>query len=78
MEHELKEAKACSSSPEMREKIYAIKSLCELILETQTSSTSVNTYNTTPIIQPVTGQQATNESNRLQIDEANGDSIFDF
>ena len=78
IENELLEAKACTNSSQIREKVYAIKSLSELILEAQMSSAPVETYTTTPNVQPVSRTLGANESNRLQMDEANGDSIFDF
>lgn len=77
MENELIEAKACTTDFQIREKVYAIKSLCELILDTPPIS-SVKTTNPSAHIQPITETLAPKESNRLKMDEANGDSIFDF
>ncbi len=76
MESELIEARASRDGAQMREKVYAIKSLCDLILETPLSST-MKTNDTTSNVQLAARPLATND-NQLQVDEANGDSIFDF
>lgn len=79
MEKELYEAKASPSEARIRERVQAIKSLCELILEeSDTGSTSVapsisHTYSSQP------AQPANVQPKKMQMDdEANGDSLFDF
>lgn len=76
MEKELLEAKSSSSDARIRERVQAIKSLCELVLEeSDTGSVSAvasisHTYNAPPAgLQPKKMQME---------DEANGDSLFDF
>lgn len=80
MEKELLEAKSSSSDARIRERVQAIKSLCELVLEeSDTGSVSVvasisHTYNAPPAAQP-----AGLQPKKMQMeDEANGDSLFDF
>ncbi|OHX45885.1 YwdI family protein [Cytobacillus oceanisediminis] len=80
MEKELLEAKSSSSDARIRERVQAIKSLCELVLEeSDTGSVSdvasiSHTYNAPPAAQP-----AGLQPKKMQMeDEANGDSLFDF
>ncbi|AND42516.1 MULTISPECIES: YwdI family protein [Cytobacillus] len=80
MEKELLEAKSSSSDARIRERVQAIKSLCELVLEeSDTGSVSAvasisHTYNAPPAAQP-----AGLQPKKMQMeDEANGDSLFDF
>ncbi|MCM3528828.1 YwdI family protein [Cytobacillus oceanisediminis] len=79
MEKELLEAKSSSSDARIRERVQAIKSLCELVLEeSDTGSVSAvasisHTYNAPP------AQPAGLQPKKMQMeDEANGDSLFDF
>ncbi len=44
IEEELKEAKGTNSDAKIRERVHAIKTMCELILEESTTVTSTN-YN---------------------------------
>jgi hypothetical protein len=84
MEEELKLAKNSTKKENLREKVYSIKILCELILE---DKQGLQEAPTTPITayQPVTTQPpfqqpvSLNQPKKLEMeDEANGDSLFDF
>jgi hypothetical protein len=89
IEEELKEAKGTHSDAKIRERVHAIKTMCELILEESTTVTSMTTTSAA-INKPsnlivsnpaYTGQVASmpNQQERLIIDEeSNGESIFDF
>ena len=90
IEEELKEAKDTNSNAKIRERVHAIKTMCELILEesttvtnsTTTTSATVNNASNLVISNPAySGQVASipNQQERLIIDEeSNGESIFDF
>ncbi|GIN63123.1 hypothetical protein J27TS8_31160 [Robertmurraya siralis] len=73
IEEELKQAKQSDSEVRTREKIYAIKTLCELVLEQKTSRQSP-----APIIEPQRAVQYQQPAKMKVDDEANGDSLFDF
>ncbi|WP_313803312.1 YwdI family protein [Cytobacillus sp.] len=79
IEEELHEAKGNTNEARIRERIYSIKSLCELILDEQVMpAASKSTFvPQQPVqqVQPVSIQQP----KRLEMeDDANGDSLFDF
>jgi hypothetical protein len=81
MEKEIIEAKDSSNAARLRERVHAIKSLCELILDEpeqpKGTSSSFQSYvqPTAQHVQPSTIQQ----SKRLEMDDsANGESLFDF
>ncbi len=79
IEEELHEAKGNTNEARIRERIYSIKSLCELILDEQVQpAAQKNTFvSQQPAhhAQPVSIQQP----KRLEMeDDANGDSLFDF
>ncbi|WP_080843784.1 YwdI family protein [Cytobacillus gottheilii] len=90
MEKELREAKGLTQSSLVRERVHAIKSLCELILEnggeSQQMSSMPVSYSVPvpqpqpqPQILPQTPVPAIQPAKRLEMeDEANGDSLFDF
>ena len=89
IEEELKEAKGTNSNAKIRERVHAIKTMCELILEESTTVTSTTTTSATAnnasnlvVSNPAyRGQVASmpNQQERLIIDEeSNGESIFDF
>ena len=90
IEEELKEAKDTNSNAKIRERVHAIKTMCELILEesttvtsstTTTSATANNASNLVVSNRAYSGQVASmpNQQERLIIDEeSNGESIFDF
>ncbi|CAI9396358.1 YwdI family protein [Niallia sp. Sow4_A1] len=86
IEDQLLEAKTSDSDARIRERVYAIKSLCELVLE-QEGKESI-TYQhpvqkpsfqamqaplTIPKQQPIQTQ-----TNKIKMAEGNGDSLFDF
>jgi hypothetical protein len=81
IEEELRQAKQSDTEAKMREKIYAVKTLCELVLEEQPSQeTAVKTLSPSPapvqtqMLNPTYGQPP-----KMKIDEeSNGDSLFDF
>jgi hypothetical protein len=77
IEAELIEAKKTQSDAKVREHVYAVKALCELILEEQTT-TKNNTLTAMPtstVVQPV---DIPKQSRLKEDDGANGDSLFDF
>ncbi|MFD2680762.1 YwdI family protein [Bacillus seohaeanensis] len=88
MEAEIGKAKVAEKSQEVREHVYSIKALCEVLLEESASDlgsfipptspqTNIN-YVQTPQ-QPSTQTVQVSEKERLQTDDgANGDSLFDF
>ena len=89
IEEELKEAKGTNSDAKIRERVHAIKTMCELILEESTTVTSttttlanINKLSNLIVSNPTyRGQVASmpNQQERLIIDEeSNGESIFDF
>ena len=89
IEEELKEAKGTNSDAKIRERVHAIKTMCELILEesttitsTTTTSATVNKSSNLVVSNPAyRGQVASipNQQERLIIDEeSNGESIFEF
>lgn len=84
IEEELKLAKNSTRQENLREKVYSIKILCELILDDKQVPQEPKT---TPLasFQPVIAQPAfqqpvsLNQTKKLEMeDEANGDSLFDF
>jgi hypothetical protein len=80
IEEELKRAKLNDNEKSLREKVYSIKIMCELILdEKDQENTSV------AIKSPVAVQQShatsfslMNQPKKLNDDDANGDSLLDF
>jgi hypothetical protein len=85
IEEELKQAKTSTKQEQLREKVYSIKILCELILDEKQVSREIQ-VNPTPVYQPIMAQptfqsQPTtlNQPKKIEMDdEANGDSLFDF
>ncbi|MEH7011169.1 YwdI family protein [Neobacillus niacini] len=84
MEEELKLAKNSTKQENLREKVYSIKILCELILDEKQIQQEAP-LNPIPAYQPVTVQPSfqqpvsLNQPKKLEMeDEANGDSLFDF
>jgi hypothetical protein len=84
MEQELQAAKSSGTNSQVRERVQAIKTLCELVLESQTGETTRDLPRSQPVI-PAIGEQILTPSplqtqpKKLQIDdESNGDSLFDF
>ena len=84
IEEELKLAKNTTKQENLREKVYSIKILCELILdEKQIQQESKPTP--VAVFQPVVAQPSfqqpvsLNQPKKLEMEnEANGDSLFDF
>ncbi|MGD6959289.1 YwdI family protein [Rossellomorea aquimaris] len=86
IEHELGKAKSAEKSQQIREHVYSIKALCEVLLEENhgaaTAASSFQTQQTMPYLQasqpsqkPVTIQK----EEPLETDDgANGNSLFDF
>ncbi|MGG3469419.1 YwdI family protein [Neobacillus pocheonensis] len=84
IEAELKLAQSSQKQETLREKIYSIKILCELILDEKPGKSEV-VVNPAPMVQPVLTQPVFQQpvslpqSKKLELgDEANGDSLFDF
>ena len=91
IEEELRLAKTSAKEENLREKIYSIKILCELILDEKQVSMRPAAATAQPVItqqvyqQPLMNQQVFQQGPSLQQpkkiemdDEANGDSLFDF
>lgn len=93
IEEELKLAKNSTKQENLREKVYSIKILCELILDEKQVQqeapampiTAYQPVTTQPAFQPAVSQQSfqqpvsLNQPKKLEMeDEANGDSLFDF
>lgn len=81
MERELQLAKTDSRDENLREKIYSIKILCEVILEDKTANGTEMTSNvSSAVYQPAAVQPVSmNQAKKMQTDDgANGDSLFDF
>jgi hypothetical protein len=75
IESELNKAKQAEGSVKLRENVHSIKILCELILE-DSGSGSVRSVALQPQIQSI--PTTTLSVKKLEEDEANGDSLFDF
>lgn len=75
MEEELRQAKLSDNEANVRERIHAVKTLCELVLEEQP-----NLENTVqPIATPTLIPSQMVSPQKMKLDkEANGDSLFDF
>jgi hypothetical protein len=84
MEQELLEAKSSGTTAQVRERIQAIKTLCELVLDHPSGETKRELVRSNPEIRAIPQQVPTPspiqpQPKRLQIDEeSNGDSLFDF
>jgi hypothetical protein len=91
IDEELKLAKAAAREENLREKIYSIKILCELILDDKQAAMKPSAPIQPAVVtqqvyqQPLINQQVFQQPSSLQQpkkiemdDEANGDSLFDF
>ena len=87
MEDELSEAKKMSSESKIRERAYAIKAICELILDESFVSSSTNEstarkqvmVSTPPLMKSIQNQPFSQQQNVLKMEDgANGESLFDF
>ncbi|MEH7251484.1 YwdI family protein [Neobacillus niacini] len=84
IEDELKQAKNSTKQENLREKVYSIKILCELILDEKQNLQQVPSV-PSAVYQPVMAQPSfqqpvsLNQPKKIEMeDEANGDSLFDF
>jgi hypothetical protein len=79
MESELHKAKLAESSVKLRENVHSIKVLCELILE-DSGSKEVRSIPERVALQPQIQSitPTTLSVKKLEEEEANGDSLFDF
>lgn len=84
MEQELQAAKSSGTNSQVRERVQAIKTLCELVLESQMGEPTHELPRANPMIpikekQILTPSPLQTQPKKLQIDdESNGDSLFDF
>lgn len=83
MENELHKAKSAQGTSQLRENVHSIKVLCELILEENQSGVTGNLAGTTN--SPAVSKQTSTvvpvtslTTQKLDEEEANGDSLFDF
>jgi hypothetical protein len=82
IEEELKLAKSNANEKSLREKVYSIKILCELILDEkqmENEKVIVPTVIPATINQPYPTSISVNQPQKLNDEDgANGDSLFDF
>ncbi|MGM0842438.1 MAG: YwdI family protein [Bacillota bacterium] len=86
IEHELTKAKSAEKSQQIREHVYSIKALCEVLLEenhgASTAAPSFQTQQTMPYLkesQPSQKPVSIQKEEPLETDDgANGNSLFDF
>jgi hypothetical protein len=79
MESELHKAKQAGSTVELREHVHSIKILCELILDDQGNRTVQNLPEVVALQPQIQTMKPTTLSvKKLEEEEANGDSLFDF
>ncbi|MGG1398834.1 YwdI family protein [Bacillus salipaludis] len=91
MEDELQSAKRSTNEESLRERVYSIKILCELILDEKAEMAVQALVSNPPVVQqpmvvqpafqqPIFQQPAAiNQPKKLDMgDDANGDSLFDF
>ncbi|MEH7383821.1 YwdI family protein [Bacillus sp. JJ1521] len=84
MQQELQTAKGEASEQKVRERLMAIKTLCDLVLdEAQAEVRRVETVPVQPlqqVVQSIPATQPTTIQNATKLKEAdaNGDSLFDF
>ncbi|MCM3722630.1 MULTISPECIES: YwdI family protein [Solibacillus] len=74
------EAAHAATEQQAREKLAAIRALCDVVLDEKISSpkpASINSMSTT-ISSPVYTQPVAIPAQKLEEDDANGDSLFDF
>lgn len=77
IESELHRAKQAGSTAKVRENVHTIKVLCELILEENNSELPKRVVGVTESIPQVVTVPTLN-AKKLEEDEANGESLFDF
>ncbi|MFS0821266.1 YwdI family protein [Bacillus sp. 1P02SD] len=84
MQQELHVAKNEASEQKVRERLMAIRTLCDLVLdEAPAEARRLETVQVQPmqkVVQPIQTMQPTTiqNSTKLEEDDANGDSLFDF
>ncbi|MEH7234631.1 YwdI family protein [Bacillus sp. JJ1562] len=84
MQQELQSAKSEASEQKVRERLMAIRTLCDLVLdESPVETRRVEAVQVPPIqkvVQPIPTIQPTTIQNivKLEEEDANGDSLFDF
>ncbi|MCC5803385.1 YwdI family protein [Rossellomorea vietnamensis] len=86
IEHELGKAKTAEKSQQIREHVYSIKALCEVLLEENNGASAQSTFSqpqqTMPYFQesqPVQKPVSIQKEEPLETDDgANGNSLFDF
>jgi len=85
MDQELQSAKSASSETKIRERIQAIKTLCELVLDEPEATQQLQPQQPIQIsnTQPMTTTSpalsfAKTEPTKIDNGEANGESLFDF
>jgi hypothetical protein len=79
IEQELQAAKTVSSAALVREKIYAIKTMCELILEESEIDAPTHAETAKNVSASRPGKLIVQEPRKMEMgDDANGESIFDF
>ena len=91
MEEELKLARSSAKQESLREKVYSIKILCELILQEKPAAKTEVLLNQPAHVtgqqvfqQPLMNQQVFQQpatmpqAKKIEMDQANGDSLFDF
>jgi Family of unknown function (DUF5327) len=79
MEQELQAAKTVSSTALVREKIYAIKTMCELLLEESEMDVPTQVEYGKIVSASKAGELIVKEPRKMEMgDDANGESIFDF
>ncbi|UQD53639.1 hypothetical protein C0971_17620 [Bacillus methanolicus] len=79
IEHELQAAKSISSASLVREKIYAIKTMCDLILEESQTDLPAQVESSKFVSASTSGTLHVQPPRRMEMeDDANGESIFDF
>lgn len=70
------QAKSVKDEQQLREIFSAIRALCDVALNNQQQQQP--TFNTQPLPQPTVNKVHQLPSSKLEEDDANGDSIFDF
>lgn len=84
MEEEIRKAQTTSSQANIRERVQAIKTLCELVLDDAGSDVTFKAMPTSgvgvssPLLQVQSQPVRQPPERKLDEDEANGDSLFDF
>ncbi|EIJ80245.1 hypothetical protein PB1_07787 [Bacillus methanolicus PB1] len=79
IDQELQAAKNVSSASLVREKIYAIKTLCDLILEETETELPTEAEAAKFASDSPSGKLHVQQPRRMEMeDDANGESIFDF